>query len=154
MIQRIQSIYLFLAAGLMATLNCLPLVKFATNEQENILFKTFGIEYSADNITEIVTTYPIAVIAILSATLSFIAIFMFKNRIKQMNIALIALFLSLMFYAVFLMYWWYSKDALSFTETSISYGLPIPAVSVILNFLAARAIKADERLVRSADRIR
>lgn len=148
MIQRIQSIYLFFASALMAVINYLPLAEFNINNQEKTLFTTFGIGNG------IITTYPIAVIAILSAILSFIAIFMYKNRIRQIKIASISLFMSLMFYAVFIMYWWFSKDALASQETSISYGLVTPAIAVILNFLAVKAIKADEKLVRSADRIR
>lgn len=146
MIQRIQSIYLFLSTTLMVMVNWLPLIKFTTKANEDITFTTFGIET--------ITSYPIAIIALLSAILSLIAIFTYKNRIRQIKIASISLFLSLMFYAVFLIYWWYSKDILSSTETTISYGLAMPAIAVILNFLAVRAIKADEKLVRSADRIR
>lgn len=148
MIQRIQSIYLFLASALMVAINWLPLAEFNIDNQEKTLFTTFGIGNGT------ITTYPIAVIAILSATLSLIAIFMYKNRIRQIKVTSISLFLSIMFYAVFIMYWWFSKDVLVSQETSISYGLVAPAIAVILNFLAVRAIKADEKLVRSADRIR
>ncbi|MBR2476122.1 MAG: DUF4293 domain-containing protein [Bacteroidaceae bacterium] len=148
MIQRIQTIYLFIASVLMAITNFLPLLKFSVSEQETILFKTFGIGCGA------ITTYPIAIIAILSAILLFISIFMYKNRIKQIKIASISLFLSIMFYAVFAIYLWYTKDLIEYTYTSVSFGLILPAISVILNILAVKAIKADERLVRSADRIR
>ena len=148
MIQRIQTIYLFIASVLMAITNFLPLLKFSVSEQETILFNTFGIGCRA------ITTYPIAIIAILSAILLFISIFMYKNRIKQIKIASISLFLSIMFYAVFAIYLWYIKDLIEYTYTSVSFGLILPTISVILNILAVKAIKADERLVRSADRIR
>ncbi len=79
---------------------------------------------------------------------------MYKNRIKQIKIASISLFLSIMFYAVFAIYLWYTKDLIEYAFSTISFGLILPAISVILNILAVKAIKADERLVRSADRIR
>ena len=157
MIQRIQTVYLFLASAVMVLINWLPLVKFTikNNETENLVdFTTFGIENNINDVAIYVTTYPIAIITFLTAVLSFIAIFMYKNRTKQKNVALISLFLSLMFYAIFIIYWWYLKDFISTTQTTISYGLAIPAVSLILNMLAAKAINADEKLVRSTDRIR
>jgi hypothetical protein len=49
---------------------------------------------------------------------------------------------------------WYTKDLFSEFNYSLSVSLLIPVASIILKFLAVKAIKADEKLVRSADRIR
>lgn len=157
MIQRVQTIYLFLAAVIMAVVNWLPLVEFSVNNNtidSVVPFYTYGIHLESEGVITAITTYPIAIISALAAVLSFITIFMYKNRIKQINISLISMFLSLMFYLIFFIYWWYAKDALATDGTTIGLGIVFPAISVILNILAAKAIKADEKLVRSADRIR
>ena len=149
MIQRIQTIYLLLATIIMIALNWMPLAYFGDLE-----FLTYGI-FSEFGIASIsITTYPIAVIVIASVILAAMAIFMYKNRIKQAKIVALSIFLDVMFYPIFTVYLWYSKEALANIDNSFSFALIIPVISIILKALANKAIKADEKLVRSADRIR
>ena len=145
MIQRIQTIYLLLAVIVMITLNWLPLAYLG-----DLKFLTYGIY----NASLSITTYPIAVTVIASTILVAIAIFMYKNRMKQTKVVALSIFLDVMFYPIFTTYLWYSKEALMNIDNSFSFALIIPAISIILKALANKAIKADEKLVRSADRIR
>ena len=149
MIQRIQTIYLLLSIVLMVALNWLPLTTFG-----ELNFFTYGILATAGECALAITTYPIAVTIIASTILALIAIFMYKNRMKQVKVVSISIFLDIMFYPIFAAYIWYAKDLLSDINYSLSFALLIPIISIILKFLAAKAIKADEKLVRSADRIR
>ena len=149
MIQRIQTIYLLLSVVLMITLIWLPIAYLGELD-----FYTYGIFSTASDATISFTTYPIAVIVIASAILATIAIFMYKNRIKQVKVVALSTFLDVMFYPIFIAYLWYSKEALMNIDNSFSFALIIPAISILLKSFAAKAIKADEKLVRSADRIR
>lgn len=149
MIQRIQTIYLLLSVALMVAINWLPLTTFGELD-----FFTYGISTTAGECTLAITTYPIAVTIIASSILALIAIFMYKKRMKQVKVVSISIFLDIMFYPIFGAYMWYTKDFLSDFNYSLSVSLLIPVASIILKFLATKAIKADEKLVRSADRIR
>ena len=149
MIQRIQTIYLLLSVALMVALNWLPLTTLG-----ELNFFTYGISATAEECTLVITTYPIAVTVIASTILALIAMFMYKIRMKQVKIVSISIFLDIMFYPIFAAYMWYTKDLLNDFNYSLSVSLLIPVASIILKFLAAKAIKADEKLVRSADRIR
>lgn len=149
MIQRIQTIYLLLAVIVMIALNWLPIAYFGDLE-----FLIYGIFSTIGDATLSITTYPIAVTVIASTILAAIAIFMYKNRMKQAKIVSLSIFLDVMFYPIFTAYLWYSKDALMNIDNSFSFALIVPAISIILKSLAVKAIKADEKLVRSADRIR
>jgi hypothetical protein len=149
MIQRIQTIYLLLSVALMVALNWLPLTTYGELD-----FFTYGISTSVEECTLAITTYPIAVTVIASTILALIAIFMYTKRMKQVKVVSISIFLDIMFYPIFAAYMWYAKDLFSEFNYSLSVSLLIPVASIILKFLAVKAIKADEKLVRSADRIR
>ena len=133
----------------MVALNWLPLTTFG-----ELNFFTYGISARVGECALAITTYPIAITVIASTILALIAIFMYKNRMKQVKVVSISIFLDIMFYPIFAAYMWYTKDLLNNINLSLSFALLIPIASIILKFLATKAIKADEKLVRSADRIR
>lgn len=153
MIQRIQTIYLLLATAIMATIHAIPLAQL-TNDEGIWDFYSYGIKSISGDTSVSIDTLPIAVIIALAAILSFIAIFGYKNRKRQVKITILSSMFTLLFYPIALIYWWYSKDAVLATETSLNAILIFPIVAFILDIMAIRSINADERLVRSADRIR
>jgi hypothetical protein len=94
----------------------------------------------------------IASLFMLSAVLALVSLFLFKNRktqivINRLNIILNFLLLGLIVYQL---------QTLS-GETSVSekgIGSFLPLIVVVLLSLATKAILKDERLVKSADRLR
>ena len=157
MIQRIQSILLLLASGAMGALFT-PFMSFA----KMIRGQSDAPELSDGQFTVTDNTVLIAITVI--ATIGFlIALFLFRNRKLQVNIAQFSALLSvcLLGYAYFL----FSKivpsiksvniDAIS-SGINIGYGIGIaaPILAVILSIIAIRFIRKDENLVRSADRLR
>lgn len=92
------------------------------------------------------------VLLILSCGLSFFTIFLFKNRKLQFVLNRVNIFLQLILLGLFI----YAGLILS-GESKISMkGIEIilPAISIVLFVLANKAIKRDEDLVKSVDRIR
>ena len=90
MIQRIQTIYLLLSIALMVALNWLPLTTFG-----ELNFFTYGISATVGECALAITTYPIAITVIASTILALIAIFMYKNRMKQVKVVSISIFLDI-----------------------------------------------------------
>lgn len=139
MIQRIQSIYLLLASLSGGALFALP---FATGNkmQEGIL--TDGLFNIQDHLVLLILTSMVAAIALLS-------IFLFNNRKLQMNIGKVNLLLTLGLIG------WTAYLFLPIIElATLGLGFPFPFVLIIMTLLANKNILKDERLVRSADRIR
>lgn len=147
MIQRKQTIFLLLAAVAAVVCVFMPLGSFelAGMGKEPVLYNLAIV----DGDGHLCFGYcPLFVLLSLSAILSFVAIFLFKNRKRQMMLCKCNLILLVLWYA-FLTYIIYTTD--NFHQ---SIAACLPFVSAVLVWLAHRSILSDEKLVRAADRIR
>lgn len=143
MIQRIQTIFLALAAGASLGLFGLPFAEGTSNEQGS--FFSDGVFNLNDN-----TGLMIAFIA--AGAIAFLSIFLFNNRGLQMKVVLLSILALLvgMGLAGFLVY-----PQLSTLEAfNVKLGAFLPILGIILAGLAYRSIKKDEKLVQSMDRLR
>ena len=96
---------------------------------------------------------PLSGIMILIFLLSMTALFLFKKRKIQLKlvgviILLITLFIGLMLYHLFWVTGKYQADLVP------GYKIFLPLLILVFDILAYRAIKRDENLVRSYDRLR
>ncbi|MFB6457546.1 DUF4293 domain-containing protein [Chitinophaga sp. Hz27] len=147
MIQRIQSLYLLLAAGAGVGVLCSNLWKATI---------AGSAEVSVVNASNNYLMYVLYIIIILIA---FACIFLYKKRKLQFRLTVIDILLTLG--AIIYQYALVSKQANALvssgkTIASASY-LPasfLPIVMVVLLFLAARGIYKDEKLIKSLDRLR
>ena len=143
MIQRIQTIYLFLASIVSGGLI------FVFNLWNTLKEQIFVLDLFQE---ELVTIKLIPFMFITSAVLSISTIFLYKDRKLQFVIGRVIVLINL-FLLVLLIY-------LSLTlsgETSVSekgIGMFIPILAILLLVLANKAIKKDEDLVKSVDRLR
>ena len=80
--------------------------------------------------------------------LPFVQIFMFKNRVKQIKIGKLAIAYWVIWAVIFVIL------SLSIDNLKPSFGAIIPLLSILFIYLANKAIRKDEDLVRSIDRIR
>jgi len=151
MIQRIQSIYLFLAAAAMGSSVFFPL---ATASGEATALAATGDNFFADGIYW-AKEFPGWLGLIFLIAGAVITIFLYKNRPRQMQltggIAFVALLLVVAFAALG---YYYAQRLPEGTDAHLALGSAFPIVAVPLLILAYRAIKKDEELVRSSDRLR
>jgi uncharacterized membrane protein len=140
MIQRIQSLWLLLAAA--CTIATFKLSFFSGNRLNETTNTQEFIRFNANNSTIVL------ILTVIVAVASLVAIFMFKDRKRQMlitigtGIAAIALVFT------------YLNEEQKFTEASVNLTSIIHFSIPLLIGLAVRAIYRDEKLVKSADRIR
>jgi len=125
--QRVQTLYLLLATGLVVAL------LFST--------KAGDIPYTE--------YWPYAVLIILTSFLQVMALTTYKHRIFQMRTASLSAIILLGLQIWLIVDFVKTHNDPMFHVTAI-----FPIVATILDFLAARSILADELLVRSADRLR
>ncbi len=172
MIQRIQTLYLFVVVVLFATMVATPLLDFKINnvklDVENkeqakpdvkvtkdvkvyqMTYKGIVDKESGDMLisTSLVTLYEIVV-----AVIALITIFLYKNRGSQIKLTIFNMVLQVGFYVVIAIYMY---TAYKYAETDFDFHLPIvfPLISLILSYLAFRAIVKDDLLVKSLGRVR
>ncbi|WP_165026930.1 MULTISPECIES: DUF4293 domain-containing protein [unclassified Dysgonomonas] len=151
MIQRIQSIYLLLTAILMAVTVFSSLVVLNTDAEGVLVFLSCGI-YEAGS--AVYPTWGVITFAALSTLLACISIFLFKKRKMQIKLCNLNTLLIIFFYITFAIYLYTGMSALQATFLKISHGIILPIIALIFNILATVKIKADEKLIKSLDRIR
>lgn len=147
MIQRIQTVYLFISALLIASLVKLKFADLSVNN-EIYTFVARGI-YDGENL--VFNGLAIFIFILLVALLHFAVILLYKKRILQMRILVFTIVLLLGLFGMFF-YFTYA----GFTDAKVAFKVPVvfPIVAAILDFIAIRAIGKDEALIRSLNRIR
>lgn len=154
MIQRIQTVYLLIAEMLIGILFFVPFGEIAAKDGSIYRFDIKGIYLEEISKPEIIySSLPLVILWAVSLVLILATIFLFKNRILQMRLSTINIFIQLGFGGL-IFYYIYSSTKLLSGVYSLTIYLVFPVISAILIYLAVRAIAKDELLVRSIDRIR
>ncbi len=153
MIQRIQSLYLLGSILMGVIMFFLPLGIIESNNQ--IKFSVCGF-FSSEKLIQF--NWLLSSILSFTILVQFVALFIYKNRIRQAMLTQVSLVLILLFAVVALLYQdiFPIKDENGAIEQEIQYNwnIILIAVSWILTYLALRSIKKDEAMVRAADRMR
>ncbi len=152
MIQRIQTLYLLAIAALMATAVFTPLAYFVAGADEYLLY-AFSLKGGE---TTFSTLY-MGIVVALAAIIPFVTIFLYKNRMLQIRLCAVELVLlvgSVIFMAIYYYLGGRMFSQLEFNTQGFRIAIIFPVVSLILDYLAMRAIFHDEMLVRSLNRIR
>lgn len=148
MIQRIQSVYLAISTICLALLFVFPF-SYYPNMEYNVMELT-----NSELGPKIL--YPLFINVIVSILLALFSVLSFKNRKRQqllnkINFVVLLVFLIVMFFD-------FNNIAsdLPIEKTEINYGIGLflPIVALICLLMANRAIKSDEKLIKSMDRIR
>ena len=155
MLQRIQSIYLLFAALVIAGLFVFPLVHDVYVDGQSVTIKVTGIyNYANGQAQQVLAFLPLTVATAFVALIPVIIIFLYRDRKKQIMLCYGAM-------GIILSYsYWVSntvKNAIGGTNLEMSnYGIGIILLSlaIFLVVFAQKAIQKDEKLVKSADRLR
>ncbi|MFW6327776.1 MAG: DUF4293 domain-containing protein [Bacteroidota bacterium] len=151
MIQRIQTIYLLFALIMMVLPFFIPYVEVMGQDGQTYHLMGQGIYTEDGQLLEY--TYPTLIILAVSAIFSLVIIFLYKKRLLQLRLSVINLFLmlgSVVLMAYYLFQFHQNEPGL----IRYDFGFIFPVIAFILTILAFRAIKKDEILIRSAERIR
>jgi hypothetical protein len=153
MIQRIQSVYLLMASVAIYLLFVFPVANiYLPNGAKKI-----AVTGVYENINEqVVQTIPFTFLTIATVIIGLIPIvliFLFKDRKRQLTL----IYLSIVLFIAFS--FWLSKSVKAAAEISMQlsdYGIGagLSSVAILFLVLAAKAIQRDDKLVKSADRLR
>jgi hypothetical protein len=143
MIQRIQSVWLLLAGACAAAMFFFPIYG-------GVLQNGLPNNYLASS------SYLLFLLAIVSSALPIITIFLFRNRPLQMKLTFLNILLGI---ALMIMVYFKANDfaaqnATIFKSSSYKVAAALPILAIILSIMAFRGISADQKLVKSTDRLR
>ncbi len=147
MIQRIQSLLLLLAVAAYALLFFFPIAEYSSQDVINT-FSLLKITNANSN-----STLPLVILTCLLAATCLVTIFLYKKRLLQIRITAI----TLLVHIIFIFWIFYTTGIIEKSlNTVVSYkaGMYIILVPLVLIGLAHRAIRRDEKLVNSTDRLR
>jgi len=160
MIQRIQTLYLFLAAVALMVLFFVPIYHY--QQITNALLVDAKITIQGSYVKNVSTrVYELQtfnflrmfIAAALSLFLLF-TIFQFNNRKRQVGIARILVIAQFAFVIYLLSSLQQQITAAGITQVRMGLGVALPSVAILFTAMAAKAIRKDEEKVRAADRIR
>jgi hypothetical protein len=147
MIQRIQSVYLFISIVLTGLLFLLPFAEIA-QDGAIYLFNFKGILLE-DVLKANGMVIPVLLVVIMA--LHGLAISSFKNRARQTRVVVFAILALVVLVGLFI---YFTYLSFSGALVSFKFGAFLPLVAIVVDYLAIRAIGKDEALIRSIDRIR
>jgi len=143
MIQRIQSIYLLIASLVSGGL------VFVFNLWSNLKEQIFALDLF---MRESFLLKVIPLLFLLSAVVSFLDVFLFKNRKLQFVVGRLIILINLFLLGLLIYVSLTLPGEISISKKGI--GMFLPILVVLLIVLANKAIKKDEDLVKSVDRLR
>lgn len=161
MIQRIQTLYLFIASASLALMFFFPIYTF-TDKQADASVKEvkltiqgrFEKDFSTNEYVIAQPNYAKSLMVLVIGLALFVTIFQFNNRVRQLRITRIMIIAIFAFIITLLSSAYNTVNAEGVTNIVTGMAVIFPSVSIVFAALAARAIKKDENLVRSADRLR
>jgi len=145
MIQRIQSVWLLLAALMNAGV---------------FMFDLYRADITTNGITvtqhvRVNDNFPAMLIALVITIMPLIAIFLYKNRRRQRTMTTLCMVFTIGFIANTLMrVSTFNNGSSAPANGSYWIGSILPVIAVVFLILALRGIRKDEKLVKSVDRLR
>lgn len=138
MLQRIQSVWLLLAAGFNAV---------------TFRFPFFSGDWIKDRFQAIIdlnaqTTIWLTILTVITGILAFITIFLYNNRKLQLRLCYLGIFLTAMLLTL------YFLEMNNFNGGTIAIWSLFYFAILFCYILAARGIQKDEKLIKSMDRFR
>lgn len=144
MIQRIQSVYWFVSVLLWITFFFVPFFHYGATGTE-ATFTIFGCKMLMGTVG-------------VAAALTLVTIFLYNNRKLQIRLGTVLVVFNLAAHFFLWTHYYFLTQGQAPAEAGdvvkILPWVAIPTIILVLNHLAIRGVKRDEKLVRSADRLR
>ena len=158
MLQRIQSLFLAVVAIACILLFFFPLAYYYNELQGNYRFFIYGIKCMDPEPKVLFSSFftlPLIFLVIASFIFTIATIILYKNRRLQIRICAFNVLTNIVLIMVIFFFYATRIKTMTLTEPDYNYiGMILPLVSLAFLILANRAIRKDEALVKSSDRLR
>jgi hypothetical protein len=159
MIQRIQSLFLLavIVTSFLVVFNPILYISLSDDTQANLT--SIGLRTITKPPLMLRSAYPIAILAVASGLMSLVTLILYQRRLLQMRLCGYNIILNFLLIVVIFIYYYsmrhmkLEKD-LFIVSRSFSYTVLLPFINIILLFQAFRAVRRDDMLIKSYDRLR
>ncbi len=146
MIQRIQTVFLFLSAVLSGVLFFVPVALFKIGDEI--------VKLSVLNFETQPNVLPLLILAILMLIVPIVTIFLYKKRELQLKLSSLNVFLNAVFCGLIFLFYVDKMQELLSVDALYAFGTYVPLINMVLSVLAMRWIRKDIELIKSVDRLR
>ncbi len=152
MIQRKQSVFLFLAVVANVICLCMPVgkLKVAGIGVDTIIYNLCTID---GNGTFSFVSAPLFILLAIETVIAFATIFLYRNRKLQITLCKWSTVLSFLWYVAYIVMA-FTLPTEDYSSFNTSFAAVLPLVNILLVMMAKKGIKADEALVRASERLR
>jgi hypothetical protein len=151
MVQRIQSLYLFISLILYLILLFGPLFYVHSNADE---YTIYSYKINPGQNTLQMNVMPLFILISIIAGILLFSIFLYKHRKLQVRIVQVNLVLGLVSLVLIGIYLYSFSTLSADAHIRLTLSISIPFISSVLQYLAIRGIKKDQSLVDSLNRLR
>lgn len=151
MIQRIQTLYMFLAIVMSVVCLCFPVGRFTVDGR--MVGELYNLWIVTATGSHHFAPWALFVILLTTVPLSLFSIFAFHHRMIQSRLCLFNSLLLVGYYIVFIVFAFVFKDKYQ-SDFTVAFCAVLPLLGLIFNLLARHAVIRDDKMVRAADRIR
>lgn len=154
MIQRIQSIYLFLAVCVLMLLTANPFAQVLLNTGDIITLEVF--KQTADPVSGKmgISLWPLAILLIVVLGLLILVLFLYRKRVLQVRLCMLTILIMFGFEAMIYLYTKLTLAQFQAEDSLFLWPALIPFIAIILTYLAMKAIQKDDAIVKSYERLR
>jgi hypothetical protein len=133
-----------------------PYAKMMDADNQTLVFKSYAIviEVNDGEPETYKNTVAVILLVLLTSLISFICIFLYNRRLVQIRICIINTILLIVLLVVMFLYYKITRDNLNPLHPSFEISAIFPMISVALTIMAYRAIRHDDMLVNSFERLR
>ena len=156
MIQRVQTLYMTGAIVAFIAMFFFPLAHFNNYDHGLYVLSALGVKYMIEPpiFVNFWLTFPMCMMVIISLLLTGTAIFLYRKRSFQIWLVNISFLLNVILILLIFLYYTNHFEGIAHSKANYQFGIAFPLVSLFCQILASRAIRKDEALVKSSDRLR
>lgn len=155
MLQRIQTIWLFISSLVLFGLFLFPYIQFVKTDGAAQAIKVTGVyENIGGQPVKTQEFILLTIVTVIVALLPLVVIFYFRNRKRQIALCYVTI-LVILGYSFWLVQ--SARQVIGNVELDLpNYGIGVilPSLSIFFIILALKGIRKDEKLIKSADRLR
>lgn len=155
MIQRAQSIYLFLVVVLMSFFLLFPIADLVTQNNVTLKLYSHGLKKITNGESQkLMSTLALMILAVAIAIINFYNIFLFHKRTTQMRLCVYNILLMMGLVVLSFYYFRVVNKAYEITYHHFKIAAILPVFCIVLNIMAFSGIRRDELLVKTYERLR